>query len=243
MTEFRVVSIDMFGTLVDIDSIRHIVWRTFLKDGYTAELAEEYWSRVGDLLFQLIDDQIIKERPYVSLKAMFEAMYSRFFSEIGLDFDPKEAARVLAHQHPFSTPHDDAVPFLDSVGREYPICLASDTDEDMLGSLVELHPFDKVVTSERIGSYKASADRRFFSEIIDHYGVRPEHIIHIGDSSYDILGAGEAGITTCWLNRNNRVWSHGIEPDYEVTSLLEAASVLGVDIGPEKPINKSTPMP
>ena len=233
MTEFSVVSIDMFGTLVDIDSIRHFVWRTFLKDGYTAELAEEYWSRVGDLLFQLIDDQIIEEQPYVPLKAIFETMYSRFFSEIGLDFDPKEAAVVLAHQHPFSTPHEDAVPFLDSVGREYPICLASDTDDDMLGSLIQLHPFDKVVTSERIESYKASADRRFFSEIIDHYGIRPEHIIHIGDSSYDIIGAGEAGITTCWLNRNGRVWSHDIAPDYEVTSLFEAASVLGVDIEPE----------
>ena len=100
----------------------------------------------------------------------------------------------------------------------------------MLGSLVEIHPFDKVVTSERIESYKAGTDGRVFSEIISHYGVRPEHIIHIGDSSYDIIGAGEAGIVTCWLNRNDSVWSHEIEPDYEVTSLFEAASVLGVDI-------------
>ena len=230
MTEFNVVSIDMFGTLVDIGSIRHVVWRTFLKDGYTTELANEYWNRVGDLLFQLIDDHIIEERPYVPLKAIFETMYSRFFSDIGLDFNPREAARVLAHQHPYSTPHKDAVPFLDSVGRQYPICLASDTDEDMLGSLVKIHPFDKVITSERIESYKAGADGRFFSEIIGHYGVKPEHIIHIGDSSYDIIGASEAGIVTCWLNRNDTVWSHDITPDYEVTSLFEAASVLGVDI-------------
>ena len=99
MTEFNVVSIDMFGTLVDIGSIRHVVWRTFLKDGYTTELANDYWNRVGDLLFQLIDDHIIEERPYVPLKAIFETMYSRFFSDIGLDFNPREAARVLAHQH------------------------------------------------------------------------------------------------------------------------------------------------
>ena len=230
MTDFSVVSIDMFGTLVDINSIRHAVWRTFLRDRYTAELAEEYWSRVGDLLFQLIDDQIFEVRPYTSLKAIFETMYSRFFSLIGLDFDPKEAALVLAHHHPFSTPHNDAVAFLDSVGRQYPICLASDTDEDMLGSLLDLHPFDKVVTSEGRASYKASADRRFFSEIIDHYRVRPEHIIHIGDSSYDIIGASESGLITCWLNRNQSVWSHNIAPDYEVSSLLEAASILGVDI-------------
>jgi len=236
MTGFSVVSIDMFGTLVDIDSIKHIVWRTFLKDEYTAELADEYWNRLGDLLFQLIDDHVIEERPYVPLKVILETMYSRFFSEIGLDFDPKEAAAVLTRQYPFSTPYSDTIPFLDSVGREYPICLASDTDEDMLGSLVQLHPFDKIVISERIESYKASADRRFFSEIIDHYGIRPEHVIHIGDSSYDIMGAGTAGIATCWLNRNNRVWSHDIEPDYEVTSLFEAASLLGINTDSENSV-------
>ena len=243
MTEFSVVSIDMFGTLVDIDSIRHVVWRMFLREGYTPELADEYWNRVGDLLFQLIDDRIIEERPYVPLKTIFETMYSRFFSEIGLDFDPKEAAVVLAHQHRFSTLHEDAVPFLDSVGREYPICLASDTDEDMLGTLVQLHPFDKVVISEQIKSYKASTDRRFFSEIIDHYGIRPEHIIHIGDSDYDIIRACEAGITTCWLNRNEKVWSQKMKPDYEVTSLFEAASVLGVEIDPEEIVGKDTGTP
>ncbi|HEY33238.1 MAG TPA: HAD family hydrolase [Dehalococcoidia bacterium] len=229
---FKVISIDMFGTLVDIDSIRHAVWRTFLKDRYTTELADEYWNRVGDLLFQLIDDHIIEERSYVPLKAIFEMMYSGFFSEIGLDFDPKEAAMVLVQQHAFSTPHDDAIRFLDSVGREYPICLASDTDDDMLGPLTQMYPFDRVITSEQIESYKASADKRFFSEIVDQYGVKPEHIIHIGDSSYDIIGASEVGITTCWLNRNNRTWSHGTKPDYEVNSLIEAASILGIDIKP-----------
>ncbi|UCB42202.1 MAG: HAD family hydrolase [Dehalococcoidales bacterium] len=228
--EFRVASIDMFGTLVDIGSIRHAVWRTFLKDRYTAELADEYWNRVGDLLFQLIDDQIIEERPYVPLKVIFETMYSRFFPEISLDFDPKEAAVVLAHQHPFSTLYDDTVPFLESVSKEYPICLASDTDDDMLGPLRQLYPFDRVITSEQIESYKASADKRFFSEIIDQYGVKPENIIHIGDSSYDIIGAGEVGIVTCWLNRNDRTWSHDTKPDYEVNSLIDAASILGIDI-------------
>jgi len=228
--EFKVVSIDMFGTLVDIDSIRHAVWRTFLKDRYTTELADEYWDRAGDLLFQFVDDQIIEERPYISLKATFATMYSRFFSEIGLDFDPQEAALVLAQHHAFSTIHDDTMPFLDSVGKEYPICLSSDTDDDMLGPLTQMYAFDRVITSEQMKSYKASPDKRFFAELIDNYGVKPEHIIHIGDSSYDIIGAGGAGITTCWLNRNNRVWSHDATPDYAVNSLIDAASVLGINI-------------
>ena len=50
------------------------------------------------------------------------------------------------------------------------------------------------------------------------------------NSKMMVIGAGEAGIATCWLNRNRRIWSHGRAPDYEVNSLIEAALVLGVDI-------------
>jgi len=104
VSDFSVVSIDMFGTLVNVGSIRHAVWQTFLKDGYTTELADEYWDRVGDLLFQLIDDHIIEEKPYVTLKVIFETMYSRFFPEIDLDFDAKEAALVLHINIPSALP-------------------------------------------------------------------------------------------------------------------------------------------
>lgn len=230
MKRFRVVSVDMFGTLVDVASRKYLVWRTFLKDRYTAELAEKYWGRATDLLFQYFEGQVIQRGQFVSLKEIFEICYSKLFSEIDLDFDPKEAAQILAHQHSLSTPHSDAVLFLDSVGKEYPICLSSDTDEDMLGALKQLYAFDSIVTSERLESYKTSADKRFFSEIINHYGVRPEDIIHIGDSSSDIIGAREAGIVTCWLNRDRRIWSHDIKPNHEVNSLVETASMLGVDI-------------
>ena len=222
----------MFGTLVDVASRKYVVWQTFLKDRYSDELAEQYWERATDLLFQYYNDAI-QNRQYIPLKAIYEACYSNFFSEIALDFNPKEAARVLANQHSFSTPYSDAMQFLDFVGKEYPICLSSDTDEDMLGELKQIYPFNKIVTSERLEAYKPSADGRFFSEIINHYRVRPGNIIHIGDGRLEILGANKAGMGTCWLNRNYRTWSHEIEPDYQVSSLIEAAAILGVDIDKE----------
>jgi len=230
MMEFRIVSIDMFGTLVDVGSRKYAVWQTFLKEEYSEELAEKYWAQATDLLFQYFEEQVLPGDQYIPLKTIFEVCYSKMFSEIGLDFDPEEAARVLAYQHTFSVPYNDAKQFLDAVGREYPICLSSDTDEDMLPLLRTLYPFDNIFTSEQLESYKASADSSFFPAVINHYGVRPESIIHIGDSTSDIIGAGEAGIATCWLNRNRRIWSHGRAPDYEVNSLIEAALVLGVDI-------------
>jgi len=229
MKKFKVVSVDMFGTLVDISSVRYSVWSTFLGDRYTPELADKCWERGSALLSQQIEGKVVNGRQYIPPRAIFEMIYSELFAEIGLDFDLAEAARVFALQHSYSRLHGDAMPFLERVGRKYPVCLSSDTDEDMLGDLRQIYPFDYVVTSEQVGAYKTSDGGRFFSEVIKHYGISPDRIVHIGDSLADVIGAKEAGIASCWLNRKKRAWRHDVMPDYEVNSLTEAASLLGVD--------------
>ncbi|MBI2851312.1 MAG: HAD family hydrolase [Chloroflexi bacterium] len=228
MKRFSVVSVDMFGTLANGDSIAPLVWRAFLKDRYTDKLGRQCWNRASQLVFQLYD-QVVRERRYVAPKVIYEQCYRQLFPEIGLDFDPAEAARILAHQQSFSQPFADVAPFLESVGKHYPICISSDTDEDMLGQLRRLHPFDNVFTSESLGTYKAGVGGEFFAAVIAYYHEEPGRIIHIGDSVYDVTGANEAGIVTCWLNRNSKTWSHDTKPDYEVKSLAEAAAILGIE--------------
>jgi len=230
MNEYKVVSVDMFGTLVDVDSVVHPFWRAFLQDAYTVELADKYWNRASELTFKYFDEQVIQKRQFVSLRLISEKCFARLFSEIGLNYDPEEAAGILAPHYPLCALYSDTTTFLNSVGNKYPICISSDTDDDMLGDLVHLYPFEHIFTSDQLQAYKANSGGRFFSAVIAHYGVRPEEIIHIGDQNSDVVGASESGITTCWLNRNNRKWSHEIKPDYEVKSLIEAASIIGIDI-------------
>lgn len=231
MREFKVVSIDMFGTLVDLASVRYDVWRTFLKDGYSNEIADDYWSRASDLVSTYVENEVIGKDRFVTAKTVFEFAYSTLFHEIGLAVDPKEAAQVLARFHPCSTPYDDAKLFLERVGERYPICLSSDADDDMLDQLTELCHFDEVITSESVASYKGASGKRFFSEVAARCRVQPADIIHIGDSHSDIVGANSSGIASCWLNRKRRAWQYDVRPDFEVNSLIEAALLLNVEIG------------
>jgi len=211
----------MFRTLVDLSSVEHGVWRMLLKDKYTVELAEECASHAGNSLFKYLPQE-----KFSSLKSIFMSCFTELFSSVDIEFDPAEAAKLWAQQHSLSEPFGDSMFFLNSVGKEYPICLASDTDDDMLGTLEQMYAFDHIFTSERLGSYKANADGEFFSAIINHYGVRPEEIIHIGDGRLEIIGARKAEIITCWLNRTDMKWSHDVKPNYEVNSLIEASSIL-----------------
>lgn len=227
MRQIKVVSIDMFRTLVDLENVEHVIWQMLLKDKYTVALAEECAAHAGNSLFEYLS-----QGKFLSVKSIFMACFTELFSSIDIPFDPTEATKLWAQQHSFSKPFGDSILFLNSVGKKYPICLASDTDDDMLGTLKQMYAFDYIFTSERLGSYKANADGRFFSAIINHYGVRPEEIFHIGDGRLEIVGASKAGIITCWLNKTGIKWSHDMKPNYEVSSLIDAATILGVNISP-----------
>lgn len=221
----KIVSTDMFQTLADVTSRKQVVWRTFLKEQYTDQLADEYWAMATRLLFDYFEEHISQSSDYISVKTIFCACLANAFSQIPLDFNPAEAADVLAHQHSLSRPYEDTADFLKSVGETHTICLSSDTDNDMLGPLMDLYEFDTVFTSETLKSYKLDPQNRFFSSIVEHYNVEPKQILHIGDSASDIIGAKKIGIRTCWLNRTDNSWTHNIKPDMEVTSLAQAAAV------------------
>ena len=227
MSQTKVVSIGMFRTLVDLESVERVIWHRLLKDKYTTALAEECTARAGNSLFNYLP-----QGKFLSVQSIFKACFSDFLSSVDVDFDAAEAAKVWTQMHSLSAPFGDSLIFLNSVGNKYPICLASDADDDMLGVLRQMYAFDHIFTSEQLGSYKANGDGKFFSAIINYYGLKPEEIIHIGDGRLEIVGARKAGIITCWLNRNRSTWLHDTKPDYEAKSLIVAASILGVNIDP-----------
>ena len=233
MKKYNVVSVDMFGTLANVSSTRELVWKGILKDFYKQDLAESCWDRTTELLFELYEDRIVGKRQNIPLKELYKECYAKLFAEKELDLDPAEAAGTLAYYHSHCELFDDVLPFLNTIGKEYPICIASDTDDDMLGRLRDFFPFDRVFTSEQIGAYKTSSDGKFFSSVVEYYGVEPGSIIHIGDMVSDIKGASEAGITNCWLNRRGKTWEHEIVPDFEVSSLFEFAELLNMEIKPD----------
>jgi 2-haloalkanoic acid dehalogenase type II len=219
----------MFQTLVSIDSRRQHIWQVFLKERYSEQLAEECWALSSKSVIDHYHRLTSQSKPFLTLKSIFEAGFAELFPTIGLDFDPNEAARILVTQHRSAFPYEDTKAFLASVGEKYPICLVTDTDDDMLSpSLLGLHEFDSVFTSEQLRSYKNDPECKLFSAVVKHYGIAPEKILHIGDSSADVLGAHRVGMKACWLNRSGNLWQHDIEPDYTVRTLLEAASILGV---------------
>lgn len=227
MAAFQVVSIDMFLTLVDLPGRRHQLWKSILGDAYAPEKAEELFEAAN----QLIDGrfhEIADGKDFRNLRSIFAECYRDLFERHGLSLDAAAAVDVLIREHGLSAAYDDVRPFFEAVSPHYPICLASDADRDMIAPLLKMFPFDAVFVSEDLQAYKCEPKGRMFSKVLDHYGVDPRRILHIGDSFTDIAGAGLVGIRTCWLNRNGRPWNHPLLPDHEVRSLLDVPPLIGI---------------
>lgn len=229
MNEFEVISIDMFQTLVNINSRRNYIWKRILGEDYSLDLAKKYAGLINELVYKRFHKDVNQAGIFLNLKSIFKQYFFEVFSKINLDFSQDKAAEIFANEHNLAKPYSDTNDFFELINGVIPICLVSDSDLDMISSHIDNFKFDKIFISEKVKAYKNQSNGKIFNKIIDYYNVKPEKILHIGDASSDIIGANRVGIKTCWINRNEYKWEHDIKPTYIINSLRDIADILGLE--------------
>lgn len=227
MRDYEVVCVDMFQTLVDIQSRINYIWHQILKDLYSEELAHQYANCLNEVIFQKFH-QDANRTHFRNLINLFQTYFCEVFDKFSIDFCPNKAALILAKEHSLSEEYHDTQVFFEKVSPKYPICLVSDADKEMVQPLIERYHFDHVLISEEVQCYKNHPSARIFEDVLTHYRIQPEKIIHIGDTYSDVAGASKVGIKTCWLNRNGHDWKYDIKPNYIIHTLEDVTKVLGV---------------
>ena len=84
MCPIQIVSVDLFNTLLDLSSERHILWQTFLGETSTPARIQQGWELTSQALFNALD-QMNATSKYQSLCTVFQACYT----EVAGDFDAK----------------------------------------------------------------------------------------------------------------------------------------------------------
>ncbi|WP_238649624.1 HAD family hydrolase [Paenibacillus piscarius] len=231
MQSFKIISLDMFQTLVNIQGRRAEVWKPLLKQEFSEARSLELGSQLLKGYYTAAS-AAREAGTFISSREIYYIGFQSILQKYGLDYDSTQAVENLFAQHRLSEMYADTLAFLERICEEYQVCIVSDTDELMLPDFYKNYPIT-LFTSEAYQSYKNDSRNRMFTEVIAHYGVEPGQILHIGDSAADVLGAARAGIRSCWLNREGHHWDHEIKPDYtaetldEVYELLSAASSPG----------------
>ena len=114
---------------------------------------------------------------------------------------------------------DDAMLALEFLAARFPVVALSNGNADIKTIGIAQY-FKASISAQEFGVGKP--DARIFHAAAGAVGVRPEHVLHIGDDpGLDVLGALNAGMQTAWLNRAGNPWKHDNEPHISVSDLTE----------------------
>lgn len=221
---FQVISLDMFQTLVNVNSRIDQIWQPILADRFHSEAAGRH---AADLLARFMEEwsRSRDTAAFILLREIYGRSFEQLFRERGIVCSHREAAEILFREHRLAHFYEDTQDFLASVAGKYQLCITSDADDAMIPDFYRSYGA-RLFTSEQCLSYKNDGGNKIFKDLIRHYQVPPGEILHIGDSKSDVLGAKREGIAACWINRGGQSWELEPKPDYTVRSFTELTAIL-----------------
>jgi 2-haloacid dehalogenase len=216
-----IVTFDLFSALTDSRTGGAAVF---------ADLAARHgWDRTGEELYDSWDghNKALQRtaRPPVTFSELSRQALARSYDDLDLGQGTVDADLATIQESVPEWPlWPDVADGVRAVAAEHRTGILSNVDDALARTTraARLVEPELLLTSERLGAYKPSADiYRRAAET-----VAPERLVHVAASARDVRGALEAGITTVRLvRRGHAVDAEGPQPSLEVE---EAADLPGV---------------
>lgn len=223
MKKYKVISFDMFQTLVNVDERVPEIWKGVLGDEYTKEKGEIGARAIISNLSSAYERSI---HPFLNMEEMFIECARNAIEQMGDKTIPEKIAYHLMYQHGYAPFYEDALSTIKKLGQEYTVIISSDSSHLMVNPLLAKCKVEKAFISDDMCCYKGDESGKFFRSVLAQLKISPDQIIHIGDSSVDIIGAHAAGIDSCWINRNHKEWKESITPDYIIYNLNDIFDII-----------------
>jgi len=205
--QFRYLSFDCYGTLID--------WEAGLYSTLDSIFSAHGVSIGHDVLLESYGsaEAEVESGPFLSYREVMQSVLRKLgdIHEFVPDEEELEAfPDSIRHWPAFP----DSTEALQALSSRYKLVILSNIDDDLfrLSQDVLGVRFDHVFTAQQIGSYKPA--RRNFDYLIDQLGVPREEILHVAQSLFhDIAPAGDAGLSTVWVNRRQGLEGSGATPE------------------------------
>jgi 2-haloacid dehalogenase len=229
LADFKVLSFDCYGTLIDwetgiLAALRPLLRRagvTFDSDSVLAEFAAH----------ESAQQSATPDMPYAEL---LSRVHARLAGAWGVADDPSEDAQFGASVGDWPA-FPDTVAALGMLHKRFRLVILSNVDRgSFLATQQRLFvPFDAIYTAQDIGSYKP--DPRNFSYLIERLaedGFQKSDLLHVAQSLFhDHVPANAIGIASAWIDRRHGAigWGATVPPpagvryDFRFNSLAEFA--------------------
>lgn len=119
----------------------------------------------------------------------------------------------------------DSLAALERIAARVPVAAVTNGNADLERIGLSRHFVFQLGAREH-GAAKPEAS--IFHAACQRLGVPPFEVPHVGDHiEMDVIGAAQAGLRSCWINREARAWTHPtLRPDLEFTDLAALADWL-----------------
>lgn len=225
LTQFKALSFDCYGTLID--------WETGI-DTLVRPWLEAMNSPVPtDLVlssFALMQAKHQQVRPALLYPEVMQRAWRDIEGQFGWEAHPEHAeafARSVSEWPPFA----DTVESLRYLSRHYKLVILSNVDNTSLAGTLRLLevPFAFTVTAEDVGSYKPGLPHfEKTLQKLNALGLPKDSLLHVAQSKHHDINPGrQLGLSTVWVNRrfgkrgSGATLATDATPDITVTSLEE----------------------
>ena len=216
----KALFVDFYGTVVHEDGAVIKVITQMIKDtgdgSDTSEIGSFWWNDFQTMFLNSYGDEFETQRDLE--RKSLEHTIAKFNSSA----DASQLSEMM-FEHWMKPPiFEEAKEFFSK--SPVPVYIVSNIDTSDIICAIEYHGLSHagVFTSEDARSYKPC--RELFELALSKTGLKPDEVIHIGDSiSSDVKGASALGIKTLWLNRFGKAVPDGVT---DIKNLLEAYNFL-----------------
>jgi 2-haloacid dehalogenase/putative hydrolase of the HAD superfamily len=218
--EIKWVTFDVYGTLID--------WEKGVLDAFQKEADRDGFTLDKNELIPMFHEisRDVEGGSYELYAEVLRRTAVEMAKRMGWPLEPSRAGFLPASVERWPA-FREANPNIAKFVKKFQTGLISNVDDKLLGQTRRHinHDYELVVTAQQVRSYKP--DPAHFKEFARRIGGK-KGWVHVASSYYhDIEPALKDKVPVVWVNRHGEQLEGRKKPDAEVSSLLEAAKLLG----------------
>jgi 2-haloalkanoic acid dehalogenase type II len=217
LSSFKLLSFDVYGTLIDWETGLLNAFQPVLKRTNKSDLDLKHLLKTIHTV-QASEQKTSPGRKYPELLAI---VHAKVCEELGIPDATKEENEAFGNSVGDFPAFPDTVSALKRLSKHYKLVVLSNVDnksfERTNTSGLEGFKFDAVHTAEDIGSYKPDLKNfeYMLKKVKEDFGVEKNEVLQTAQSQFhDHHPAKEMGIKSCWVFRPGALVGNRDDPVY-----------------------------
>jgi 2-haloalkanoic acid dehalogenase type II len=215
LTDFKLLSFDVYGTLIDWESGAVTALEPILKKSGKQDTDRKHILEV----LHSIESRMEKENPTLKYSEVLAKVHPMLCKELGLQSPTEDENEKFGQSIGHWPGFPDIPSALQRLSKHYKLVVLSNVDNDSfkLGNNNGLQgfKFDAVYTAQDIGSYKPDLKNfeYMLKRVKEEFGVEKHEVLQTAQSQYhDHHPAKDMGIKSSWIYRPGAIMGNREDP-------------------------------